>query len=204
MKPTPKLLERATAESAESDPRLEQYIADLKLLAPEDRRKRLQAMIAKNPRLTAPTLAEVFGVSVSTIDKDMMLLKEGARARFAGDPDLRVDLFKPFEDIRDASISDAALVDVDSPNRASHRRTAVTAHEKLIDLMFRCGYIAEAPKRVAVGQDPDLPPLQVASTLTLLADPEACDLATQLIARLSGGDEPITDETTGPDDTTEG
>jgi len=57
---------------------------------------------------------------------------------------------------------------------------------------------------VAVGQDPNLGPVQVASTLTLLSDPEACALATQLVARLSGGDEAITDETTGPDEGAEG
>jgi hypothetical protein len=57
---------------------------------------------------------------------------------------------------------------------------------------------------VALGQDPDLGPVQVASksSLTLLADPEACALATQLIARLSGGEEQI-DGPEEPDSATE-
>lgn len=159
-KPTPKQLEKVAQDSEDSSQNTEQYVADLKLLDPDDRRKRIQAMKARNPKLKAERLAYLFGVSEDTIYQDMMALREAARQRFAGDPDLRVDLFGPFEAIRDASLADATAVDVESQARTAHRRNALTAHEKLLDIMFRCGYIAEAPKRVSIGQDPDLGAIQ--------------------------------------------
>jgi transposase len=57
---------------------------------------------------------------------------------------------------------------------------------------------------VAIGQDPDLGPVQTVSALAVLSDPQACELANALIARLSGGDEQIPDETSGPDANAEG
>lgn len=56
---------------------------------------------------------------------------------------------------------------------------------------------------LSIGQDPNLAPVQVESTLAVLSDPRACELANALIARISGGDEQIDDETSGPDATTE-
>ena len=191
-KPTPKLLERAVEGTEENDARLAEYKAGLKLLDPEDRRKRIQAMIAAQPRVQAATLAELFGVSESTIYQDMMALRDEARQRFAGDPDVRADLFKTFEDIRDASLSDAVLVPADNPARSAHRRNALSAHKDLIDVMFRCGWVAEVPKRHELtGAGGGALQVETKSSLALLADPEACALATQLISRLSGGEEQI-------------
>lgn len=46
--------------------------------------------------------------------------------------------------------------------------------------------------------------VETQSSLTLLADPEACALATQLIAKLSGGEEQIGDAPESADEATEG
>jgi hypothetical protein len=188
------MLARAAAETAEgtptADPRLEAYKADLKLLSPEDRRKRLQAIWARDPRITAETVADLFGVSISTINQDRILMKAEASQRLANDPDVQSDLFGPYTEMRDAALADAAQVPVADPSRASHRRTALTAHEKLVDVMFRCGWIAEAPKKHEVTGAAG-GPVQVEnsgpSVLAIVADPEASALASALVARLSEG-----------------
>lgn len=87
----------------------------------------------------------------------------------------------------------------DNDKRPGFLRIILDTSEKLAAAE---GVVTER-KSIGVGQDTNLEPLQVQSTLTLLADPEACALATQLVARLSGGEEQITDEPGGTDTSAE-
>jgi hypothetical protein len=155
-------------ESAETDLKLDEFKASLKVLSPRDRRKQMQAMYARDPRLSAPTVADLFGVSERTVEEDRALLRaEGAR-RFADDPDLRADVFGPFQEMRDAALADCALVDKSDRSRSAHRRTALMAQERMLDVMFRCGYIAEAPKNVLLGNDPNNPLPDNSSALAII------------------------------------
>ena len=184
-------------DSAESDRKLEEFKAGLKLLTPEDRRKQMQAMWARDPRLTNPTIADLFGVSESTVEKDRAVLKEEGAQRFADDPDLREMVFGPFEDMRDAAIADCAAVDRDSPNRAAHRRTALSAQEKMLDVMFRCGYIAEAPKKVDIGGQKDNPVVVKQTTTHLVLEGDAAQ------AVLAYHEQAEADDGEGPSDQVE-
>jgi len=160
--------------SVESDFDLEKFKASLKLLTPQDRRKQMQAMWARDPRLTNETVAGLFGVSERTVEDDRVLLKAEGSQRFANDPDLRADVFGPFEAMRDAALADCAAVDRDSPNRAAHRRTGLAAQEKMLDIMFRCGYIAEAPRKVNIGGQQDNP-VKIEQSGRLVLTGEAAD-----------------------------
>ncbi len=90
--------------------------------------------------------------------------------------------------------------DAENPNAKVGALKHASALRK--DMAAARGVVTER-KSVAVGQDPNLAPVQVESTLAVLSDPRACELANALIAHISGGDEQIADEPSGPDATTE-
>lgn len=78
----------------------------------------------------------------------------------------------------------------DNDKRPGFLRIILDTSEKLAAAE---GVVTER-KAVALGQDPNLAPVQVGTTLAVLADPTACELANALIARISGGEEQIDDE----------
>jgi len=91
--------------------------------------------------------------------------------------------------------------DADNPNAKVGALKHASAIRK--DMAAARGVVTDR-RSLAVGQDPGLGPVQVGCTLAVLEDPQACELANALIARLSGGDEQIADETSGPDAATTG
>ena len=135
---------RGTVEKPPDLDALQEKFRELPL---EERRKQLQWVKARLPRMTNAQAADLFGVSEATIDTDRAALKQAAMERLSSDPDLQAELFAPLERFRDGAIEDILKVEASERNRPEFQKVALLAHEKLIDVMFRCGYVAEAPKR---------------------------------------------------------
>ena len=55
-----------------------------KKLKPADRRKQILKIISLNPKNTAKSLSEKFGVSVSTIERDLKYLTEANLIKYVG------------------------------------------------------------------------------------------------------------------------
>lgn len=171
---------KTITETTEKPPNLEKLKEGFQDLPPEERRKQYQWIKSRLPRMSNAQAADLFSVSEDTINQDRARLKQASVERLANDPELQAEIFAPYETARDGAFEDIERVTAEDPNRAAHRRTAIAAHEKLLDVMFRTGYLAEAPKRVELGSDPDKPVMVEQTTRLILTKAETLEAMTMM------------------------
>lgn len=154
------------------------------------------AWCAGERNLTA--LGKQFGKKGETV-KANLIKYSAARAAETQSVDATTEYLDGLEhDMREAL---RTYRTAENPNaKVGALKHATSCREKLAAAK---GVVTER-KSVALGQDPNLPPMQTQTALAVLADPAACELANALIARISGGEEQIADEAEPTDSATEG
>ena len=141
-------------------------------------------------------LAKTFNVDYRTVQS--VIRKYGAAVRAAGSGS-GVDAWQEALTAHEEVLAEAWRTHASADATPSEKLQALKVAQTSIEQIAVLNGVATKRSSVALGQDPDLGPVQVASTLALIADPTACALATQLIQRLSGGEEQID----GPEDANE-
>lgn len=138
------------------------------------RRELLRRLFAINPNLVQKDLAAQFHVDDETISRDMKVIRAAAGERALDQVAEVGETLEQLASITRDAMADAPQVQVDSNARAAHRNTALKALDQKVNVLFRLGYWAEAPKRHLLGQEPDAEPVtfrhltdeQVATELT--------------------------------------
>ena len=124
------------------------------------RRELLARMFAVNPHLVQERMAELFQVNRDTISDDMKIIRAAAGERALDQVAEVGETLEQLASITRDAMADAPQVQVDSNARAAHRNTALKALDQKVNVLFRLGYWAEAPKRHLLGQDPEADPLR--------------------------------------------
>jgi len=124
------------------------------------RRQLLARLFAINPNLVQKDLAVQFHVDDETISRDMKIIRAAAGERALDQVAEVGETLEQLASITRDAMADAPQVQVDSTTRAAHRNTALKALDQKVNVLFRLGYWAEAPKRHLLGQDPEADPLR--------------------------------------------
>lgn len=125
------------------------------------RRELLRRLFAINPHLVQKELARQFQVDEDTIGNDMRVIRAASGERALDQVAEVGETLEQLAQITQGALADVPQVQADSNTRAAHRNTALKALDQKVNVLFRLGYWAEAPKRHLLGQDPEADPIEL-------------------------------------------